>query len=152
MTHPPLVLDAAGVHAYLARVWPEAAPVYAESLLQLRPGFARFWTQTDQRNLRPGGTVSGPTLMTAVDRGAYALVLGHLGGAALAVTSHLSIEFLRRPTAGELIVDVELLKLGRTLISMAARLYVDDPEAPPVATATVVYSRALVPDQAGGGG
>lgn len=142
--HPPLELDADGVHAYVLSVWPQAAGAYDGTLPILRPGFVRFRMTTDQTNLRPGGTVSGPTLMTAVDQAAYALVLAHLGPAALAVTSHLAIDFLRRPTTGELLVDVELLKLGRSQLTMAARLYVDDPDGPPVAAATVVYSRALV--------
>lgn len=141
---PPLHLDAAGVCDYIDEVWPEASRAYAEGLRELRPGVARFVRRTGPADLRPGGTVSGPTLMNAVDQAGYALVLGHLGPAALAVTSHLSVDFLRRPTLGDLIVDVELLKLGRTQVPMAARLYVDDVASPPVAVATIVYSRALV--------
>lgn len=142
--HPPLELDADGVYSYVHSVWPETAETYNGTMPILRPGFVRFRTTTDQTHLRPGGTVSGPTMMTAVDQAAYALVLAHLGPAAHAVTSHLAIDFLRRPTTGDLLVDVELLKLGRTQVTMAARLFVDDPQAPPVAAATVVYSRALV--------
>jgi acyl-coenzyme A thioesterase PaaI-like protein len=82
--------------------------------------------------------------MGAVDAAAFALVLAHLGAAALAVTSHLSIDFLRRPGPGVLIVDVELLKLGRTQITMSTRVHIDDPASPPVAAATVGYSRALL--------
>ncbi|WP_370324979.1 PaaI family thioesterase [Euzebya sp.] len=144
MTHPPLALDRDGVCDYLAEVWPEAAGSFADGLVELEPGFARFVRRTGPADVRPGGTVSGPTLMHAVDEGGYALVLGHLGPAALAVTSHLSMDFLRRPTTGDLVVDVELLKLGRTQVPMAARVFVDDPGTPPVAVATIVYSRALV--------
>lgn len=89
----------------------------------------------------------GPLLMEAVDQAAYALVLGHLGAAALAVTSHLSIEFLRRPPIGALLVDCRLRKLGRTQVTMTCELHVDavDPDKP-VGIATVVYSRALLGD------
>lgn len=142
--HPALVLDADGVVDYLRSVWPEAVTTYEGTLSELRPGFVRFRKTTDERHLRPGGSVSGPTMMTAVDEAAYALVLSHLGPAALAVTSHLSMDFLRRPSTGDLLVDVELLKLGRTQVSMAARLYVDDTDSLPVAVSTVVYSRALM--------
>ncbi|CAN5286450.1 PaaI family thioesterase [soil metagenome] len=144
MSLPDLVLDAAGVHAYVAAVWPEAAARFDGSVLQLRPGFVRFRRATAERHVRPGGTIAGPVLMAAVDEAAYALVLAHLGDAALAVTSHLSVEFLRRPQVGTLLVDVEMLKLGRTQVTMSARVHVDDPDSPTVAAATIIYSRALL--------
>ncbi len=145
MTDLPLVLDRAGIHDYVRSVWPEAAEHYRDAVLELRPGFVRYRRPTDGRHLRPGGTVSGPVLMETVDQAAYALVLAHLGDAALAVTSHLSIEFLRRPDPGDLLVDVEMLKLGRTQMVMEARIRVGDVDGPPVAAARVVYSRALLP-------
>ncbi len=150
MSHPPLLLDAQGIADFVGSVWPEAAGAYEDAVVELRPGFVRFRRPTDARHLRPGGTVSGPVLMETVDQAAYALVLAHLGGAALAVTSHLSIEFLRRPEAGTLWCDVELLKLGRTQIVMDARLFVSDlPDAAPVAASRVIYSRALLAADAG---
>ena len=144
MSLPDLALDAAGVHAYLHEVWPEVAHRFEGAITDLRPGRLRFRKPTGPDDIRPGGTVSGPTLMAAADEAAYAMVLAHLGGAALAVTSHLSIEFLRRPSVGELVLDVEVLKLGRTQVTMAVRIAVDDPDSPPVAVATVIYSRALL--------
>lgn len=146
-----LQMDVEGIRAYLAEVWPETADGMADAITELRPGFCRSTTRTGPADLRPGGTVSGPVLMTTVDQAAYVLVLAHLGRAALAVTSHLSVEFLRRATPGVLVTDVELLKLGRTQVVMAVRVHAGRAGTPPVAAATVVYSRALLTPADGGG-
>lgn len=67
----------------------------------------------DTIQLRPGGTVSGPVLMSLADSAAYAAVLSRIGPVALAVTSTLTINFLRKPAPVDLWADAEILKLGR---------------------------------------
>src|SRR5262245_2964317 len=67
-------------------------------------------------HLRPGGTVSGPTLMFLCDAGFYLLVLAQIGPVALAVTTNLNINFMRRPSAGaDVIAEMRILKLGQKL-------------------------------------
>ena len=66
-------------------------------------------------SLRPGGTISGPTMMGLADVAIYISVLGAIGWVPLAVTTHLSINFLRKPAPGDLIADGRLLKLGKRL-------------------------------------
>jgi uncharacterized protein (TIGR00369 family) len=116
-----LALDAAGVQGYLSEVWPEALGAWA--IDELTASSARIRQATSPANLRPGGTISGPTLMALADSAAYVLVLGLLGRAALAVTSSLHIDFLRRPIPGELIAEATLLKRGRSLITMNVLLF-----------------------------
>jgi uncharacterized protein (TIGR00369 family) len=65
--------------------------------------------------LRPGGTLSGPTLMTLADTAMYFLVLAHVGPVALAVTTSLSINFLRKPPPAALRATARMLKLGSRL-------------------------------------
>lgn len=89
--------------------------------------------------LRPGGTVSGPTLMSLADTAAYFLVLANIGFTIHAVTTDLSIHFLRRPQPRDVIAEATLLKLGRKLAVSDVRLY-SDGEPEPVAQATVSYS------------
>jgi len=142
-----LVFTPAEVMAFLLEVWPEGRRTWW--IESLTPVAARVRQATSDADLRPGGTVSGPTLMSLADAAAYAMVLGRLGRAALAVTSSLQIDFLRRPTVGELVADVDLVKLGRSLAVMNVRLYsVDVGGAPnvakPVATSSVTYSLSLV--------
>lgn len=107
------------------------------------------------RDLRPGRTVSGPVLMGLADGAAYVAVLSRIGPQALAVTSNLNINFLRRPQPAELVAEARLLKVGRTLALVDVLLYCDaggpDDLDRPVAQATVTYSMALL-DGAGTGG
>ena len=81
--------------------------------------------------LRPGGTVSGPLLMTVADVALYAAILGEVGLVALAVTSNLSINFLTKPAADRDIVGyAKLNKVGRTLVMGEEMLYSRGVEQP----------------------
>lgn len=65
--------------------------------------------------LRPGGTVSGPVMMALADFVMYAAVLGKIGRVELAVTTNLSINFLRRPSPRDVIAHARLIKVGKRL-------------------------------------
>jgi len=65
--------------------------------------------------LRPGGTISGPVMMTLADAAMYGVVLANIGPVALAVTTNLSIDFLRKPPPDDVIASARLLKLGKRL-------------------------------------
>jgi len=91
--------------------------------------------------LRPGGTVSGPVMMGLADAALYGLILSRLGPVELAVTTNLSINFLRKPAPADLIADARLLKLGKRLAIGEVSLYSDIPDASePVAHVTGTYS------------
>jgi acyl-coenzyme A thioesterase PaaI-like protein len=90
--------------------------------------------------LRPGGTVSGPVLMTVADVALYVAILGHIGIVPLAVTTNLGINFLRKPSPGKSIVGVcKLLKVGKALAVGEVTLYSDGSDEP-VAHAVGTYS------------
>ena len=75
-------------------------------------------------HLRPGETVSGPLLMTVADVALYVAILGTIGIVPLAVTTSLTINFLRRPSADKPIVGVcRLIKVGRALVVGEVALY-----------------------------
>lgn len=76
-----------------------------------------------ERQLRPGGTLSGPTLMTLADTVAYLAVVSQIGPEFLTVTSSLSIEFLRKPPPADLRATGEVLKLGRRQAVIAVRIH-----------------------------
>lgn len=92
------------------------------------------------QHLRPGGTVSGPSLMALADCGFYAAVLGAIGRETHTVTTNLSINFLRRPRPVDLLCEARILKLGRTLI-IGDTLLFSDGLSDPVAHASVSYAR-----------
>lgn len=74
--------------------------------------------------LRPGGTVSGPVMMGIADVAIYVAILGKIGIVPLTVTTSLTINFLRKPTAAaRIIAKCKLMKVGRTLIVGEVSLY-----------------------------
>jgi acyl-coenzyme A thioesterase PaaI-like protein len=74
--------------------------------------------------LRPGGTVSGPVLMTVADVALYVAILGEIGIVPLAVTTSLTINFLRKPSPSKDIVGIcKLIKVGRSLAVGEVALY-----------------------------
>lgn len=89
--------------------------------------------------LRPGGTISGPVMMTMADYAMYAAVLSRIGMVELAVTTNLNINFLRRPKPGDVLAEAKLLKLGQRLAVGEVALHVDD-EDDLVAHVTATYS------------
>lgn len=103
------------------------------------PGAVVLRLVPNERHLRPGGTVSGPTLFALADVGAYCAVLAHIGPVALAVTTNLNINFLRKPEPGPLACTCRLLKLGKRLAVVEASIFDEDGEDL-VAHATATYS------------
>lgn len=98
----------------------------------------------DHVQLRPGGTISGPTLMTLADTVAYVAVVSRIGPEFLTVTSHLAIDFVRKPAAGGLRATGEVLKLGRRQALIAVRIY-SEVNDELVAYATVTYALPSTP-------
>lgn len=106
--------------------------------------FASVRLTFDKRHLRPGGTISGPSLMTLTDTTMYMALLGMIGPVALAVTTNLNINFLRKPAQADVIAECKLLKLGKRLAVGEVTMY-SEGDREPVAHATVTYS--IPPDR-----
>lgn len=120
-----LKLDAAGVNAVLRAAFPDA-PADALALVEdLSPGRLRARRRYDAGMLRPGNIISGPTLMTVADTAAYALVLAHLGDEKMAVTSQLTMHFLRGAQIGDVMAEAQLLRLGRRIAVCDLRLWTE---------------------------
>ena len=106
---------------------------------EVGPMRARVRMAFHQRHLRPGGTISGPSMFALADLSLYIAVLAQIGPVALAVTTNLSINFLRKPEPRDLIGECRLLKLGRRLAVGEVSLFADgSPDL--VAHATGTYS------------
>ncbi|MCK7612092.1 PaaI family thioesterase [Roseibium sediminicola] len=103
------------------------------------PGEAAVRLSANELHLRPGGTVSGPSMMALADLAAYVVILAHIGPEALAVTTNLNINFLRKPEPGDLIATCRLLKLGKRLAVVDCGIAGEGQEDL-VAHATATYS------------
>ena len=101
---------------FLAREFSEV--FHAQSGLSIedaRHSGARVRQAYSTQFIRPGGTISGPTMMALADFTMYVAVLATIGPVPLAVTTNLNINFLRKPAGRDLIADCRLLKVGRSL-------------------------------------
>jgi uncharacterized protein (TIGR00369 family) len=131
------VLGAGEISDFLREVFPGAMDLFAiEAVGDMT---ARVRMLFNEQRLRPGGTISGPSLMTLADTGVWVALLAQIGRVALSVTSHLDIDFLRKAGPGDVIGDVRLLKVGRKLaVGTVTMLSEHDPR--PVAHASVTYA------------
>ncbi|QDZ03294.1 PaaI family thioesterase [Nitratireductor mangrovi] len=80
------------------------------------PGGCSVRLDATEKHLRPGNTVSGPSLFTLADIGGYVCVLSHAGPDALSVTTNLNINFVRKAPAGPVDGHCRIIKLGRSLM------------------------------------
>ena len=92
-----------------------------------------------ENSIRPGGTISGPTMMALADFAMYVAVLAAIGPVPLAVTINLNINFLRKPARTDLLADARLLKVGKRL-AMGEVTIRSAGEDEPVAHVTSTYS------------
>jgi uncharacterized protein (TIGR00369 family) len=109
-----VILGPEALNAFIAQEFPQVAASYRVERVAPMQADVRLLAQ--DRHLRPGGTISGPSMFELADLAMYAVVLAMIGPVALAVTTNASIDFLRKPPAGrDLIGQARLLKLGKTL-------------------------------------
>ncbi|MDE0992032.1 MAG: PaaI family thioesterase [Rhodospirillales bacterium] len=116
--------------------WALEAGMFLE---KLGPGTAKIRIPYNEGMLRPGGTISGPTMMMLADALMYAVVLSEIGKVALAVTTSFNINFLKKPRPADLIAEGKTLKIGRRLAVVEVSIF-SDGHLNPVAHATGTYS------------
>ena len=132
-----LRLSANAVAEFLDEVFPGAMDHFL--IEELEPMRARVRMIFSEFRLRPGGTISGPSLMTLADTALWVALLGMIGREPLSVTSHLDIDFLRKPAAADVIAHTTLHKIGRRLAVGDVLMY-SDGEEQPCARASVTYA------------
>lgn len=133
-----LKMDAAGLMRFMSVEFPQLAQDF--EIDALAPMHIRVRMPIADRHLRPGGTVSGPSMFALADAAVYLAVLAMIGPRALAVTTSINMDFMRKPAATcDLIATCELLKLGKVLAVGDVRIF-SDGESRPVARASMTYS------------
>ncbi len=126
------------LRAFLDAEFPQVADDF--ELLDVSPMHLVMRALVHDRHLRPGGTVSGPTIFALADVAVYLAILAMIGPEALAVTTNSSVDFMRKPAAGaNLRAEARLLKLGKALAVGDVLIYSEGGDAP-VARASLTYS------------
>ena len=134
-----LAMTADELNDFLAGAFPGAPRLYMVESVDHEG--VRMRLPYDPGQIRPGGTLSGPTMMSLADGAAWLVTLSRIGPVALAVTSNLTIAFLAKPGPADLLAHARLLRLGRRQSVSEVRLWSDGASADdPVAFATVTYA------------
>ena len=131
------LLTAEELRAFVDEVFPQTAGVF--EIVTLGPMTATVRRVVADADLRPGGTVSGPTMFALADCAFYYAVLAMIGREALTVTTNLNINFLRKPPVADLTAEARILKLGKLLATGDVTLH-SEGVAEPVAHASVTYA------------
>ena len=133
-----LKMDAPALEAFLAAEFPQVGEDFA--IEEVSAERLRVRLKVAERHLRPGGTVSGPSMFALADVSVYLAVLARLGPVALAVTTNCAIDFMRKPANGvDLLCDCRILKLGRALAVGDTLIYSEGDDRP-VARASLTYA------------
>lgn len=132
------MVSAEELNDFLHAAFPDAPRTYRVE--EVTAGGVRMRAPIGVENQRPGGTVSGPTMMSLADGAAWMATLSRIGIVPLAVTSTLTINFLAKPELVDLVADAELLRLGARSSLTEVRIYSGSAADVLVAQATVGYS------------
>jgi uncharacterized protein (TIGR00369 family) len=136
----PVVMTVDELERFLSAEFPQAYhPESGLAIEALWDGGCRVRQAFRAASLRPGGTISGPTMMALADFAMYVAVLAAVGPVPLAVTINLNINFLRKPAQRDLLAEARLLKLGKRLATGEVTIRSEGEEAP-VAHVTSTYS------------
>lgn len=134
----PLEMTAQDIKVLFDREFPQVADDFVVESLAERAATVRLCVR--EKHLRPGGTVSGPSIFALADCAVYIAILASIGPRPLAVTTGGSVDFMRKPAAHtDLIAHCRLLKLGR-LLAVGDVLIYSEGRADPVARASMTYS------------
>lgn len=133
-----MAMDAQALNTFLATDFTQVASQYRVESAAPDRLVARLLV--GDQHLRPGGTVSGPSIFALADVAIYCAILSRIGPVALAVTTNASIDFMRKPEAGrDLLAECRVLKLGRSL-AVAEALIFSEGASQPVARCSMTYS------------
>ncbi|MGH6683316.1 MAG: PaaI family thioesterase [Pseudolabrys sp.] len=137
---PAPAMSADEIGKLLEKEFPQAFyPGCGHSIEKVDYGDVRVRWTFDAASVRPGGTLSGPTMMELADFAMYVAVCSAVGPQPLAVTTNLNINFLRKPAQADLTARARLLKVGKRLAVGEVAIY-SVGQAEPVAHVTSTYS------------
>ena len=133
-----LRMDTAALTVFLAEEFGQVAEDFAVETVGPEGLVLRL--RVAGKHLRPGGTVSGPSIFALADVAMYLAILSRIGPVALAVTINCAVDFMRKPVAGrDLLGEARLLKLGRSL-AVGDVLIFSEGQPDAVARASLTYS------------
>ncbi|MDA0764040.1 MAG: PaaI family thioesterase [Proteobacteria bacterium] len=132
-----LLMSKIEIEQFLKKEFPQVSQSF--EILTLDAGSISMLMNITNEHLRPGGSVSGPTMFLLADVSFYLATLSLIGPKSLTVTTNCSINFLRKPSEENLISETRVLKIGKTL-SVGDVLIYSKGNKNPVAHASLTYA------------
>ncbi|GAB2580359.1 MULTISPECIES: PaaI family thioesterase [Nitrincola] len=137
MTQQTLLMNQDDMTAFLQDVYPQ----FNGEVAEITEDYALLRLPIDNTHVRPGNTVSGPTMMALADVALYVVILSRIGPEALTVTTDFTCHFLNKPSANAaLMAKATILKLGKRLVIGEVELYSEGEEESMVAHVVSTYS------------
>ena len=118
-------LSPADVNAMVADAFPRTTDM-GFSCVELGDGLAVARLAFDVENVRPGGIVPGPSVFGLADIALWFAVFTKVGFEPMAVTSDLTIHFLRPAVGSALLAKCALTKVGKRLAHGEIRIWEED--------------------------
>jgi len=138
---PAITVDDVNNHFY------EVYPSAAESGVRcdaVSPGSAVARWIFDEAQLRPGRYISGPTQFMLADTALWFAVFTVIGIESMAVTSEMSIRYLRPAQDGDLLAKATIDSVSARRIVGTIKLWIDGSPDRLVAVAQGSYARPAV--------
>jgi uncharacterized protein (TIGR00369 family) len=139
LAEKPGPLTVAQVNRYLETAYPHAARQL--ECVGLGDQSATVRWHFDETTLRPGRYIGGPTLFMAADCALWLAVFTAIGIVDMAVTSEMSIRFVRPAQGGDVLARATLDSVGGRRIVGTVHLWVDGSPDRIVAVAQGTYVR-----------
>ena len=133
----PAAITADEINAYLA----EAFPISGQRCVEVGGRWAVAAITPDERSRRPGDIISGPTIFGLCDAVLWYALFGAVGLEPMALTSELSIRYLRPARGDTVFARAELHHVGKRSVIGSIRCWVDEAEDKTVAVAQGTYIR-----------
>ena len=117
-----MVLTADEINTFVADVFP-ATVGSGLACVEVGDGWAVARLAYDEANIRPGGIVPGPSVFGLADVSLWYAVFSKIGLEPMAVTSDMTIHFLRPAVGKSLLARCSLTKLGKRLAHGEIRIW-----------------------------
>lgn len=128
---PEPIMTAAQISTLLVEEFPQLVSGGHHFVVEsVASGHAEVTFETGDHHLRPGGTVSGPSLFALADVAAYVVILAHIGPVISVATANMNMNFLKRPAPGNLRSHSRLIRLGRRLAVVEISIVADGDDEP----------------------
>lgn len=98
----------------LKDIFPQVADKY--EIISLKSNYSEVKLLSNNKNLRPGNTISGPSMFELADLSFYIAIMASTDLGDKSVTTNVSINFMKKPSLSNLLAISQIKKIGKRLV------------------------------------